>query len=98
MNARLKCCLLPFALYAAIMLLTNPDVFLFDLGFTLTRVSGLTLIDQLQNLALNYTTLLWILAGVIGLFLLLNLRQLSLISAADLAILHLILLRTGRCL
>lgn len=84
------------------MLLTNPDVFLFDQGFTLTRVSGLTLIDQLQNLALNYTMLLtqdsWILAGVIGLFLLLNLRQLSLISAADLAILHLILLRTGRCL
>jgi 4-amino-4-deoxy-L-arabinose transferase-like glycosyltransferase len=66
--------LLPFAFYAGLMLLSSPDAFLFDLRFTLSRVSGFTLIDQVQNLALNYTTLLtqdsWILAGVIGLFLL----------------------------
>lgn len=64
----------PFTLYAAAMLISAPDAFLFDLRFTLSRLSALSLPGQIENIALNYTTLLsqdfWTLAGVIGLFLL----------------------------
>ena len=76
--------ILPFGAYALVMLLTNPDSFLFDLDYTLFRLNRLSLLDQIGNAALNYTTLIsqdsWMLAGIIGLFLLrpLRLRILSL--------------------
>jgi len=64
----------PFGVYAGVMFLTVPDAFLFDLGFTFGRLNSLSPIGQIANVALNYSTLLsqdfWILAGVIGLFLL----------------------------
>lgn len=64
----------PFAIYALVMLLTVPEAFGFDLGFTFGRLNTLTPAGQIANVALNYTTLLsqdfWMLAGVIGLFLL----------------------------
>lgn len=64
----------PFAIYSALMLLTVPNAFLYDLRFVLFRVSNLSLFDQVQNVALNYTTLIaqdgWMLAGVLGIFLL----------------------------
>lgn len=64
----------PFAVYAALMLATVPDAFLFDLQYTLTRLGGRTLPEQIETLAMNYTILLsqdfWFLTGLIGLFLL----------------------------
>ncbi|MBZ0303212.1 MAG: glycosyltransferase family 39 protein [Anaerolineae bacterium] len=64
---------LPFAIYAGLMLADAPDAFWFDLSYTLTRLGGKPLSDQLRGLALNYTILLtqdaWFLAGLIGLFL-----------------------------
>lgn len=64
----------PFGVYTCVMFLTIPNAFLFDLSFTFGRLNTLTLTEQIANVALNYTTLLsqdfWILAGVIGLFLL----------------------------
>jgi 4-amino-4-deoxy-L-arabinose transferase-like glycosyltransferase len=64
---------LPFSLYAVWMLASVGEVFWFDLRFTLTRLSSLSLPDQIGNIALNYTTLIsqdfWLLAGVIGLWL-----------------------------
>ncbi|MAS37902.1 MAG: hypothetical protein CL610_28160 [Anaerolineaceae bacterium] len=75
---------LPFAIYAGIMLLTVPDAFLFDLRYTLTRLGGTSLLEQARELALNYTILLsqdyWMIAGLIGLFLLpgRNLRVIAL--------------------
>ncbi|MBN1978638.1 MAG: hypothetical protein JW918_14665 [Anaerolineae bacterium] len=77
--------LLPFGLYAAAMLATAPQAFLFDLNFTLARLSKLSLLAQLGTLATNYSTLLfqdaWIALGVVGLFLLrpVRLRRLSLL-------------------
>lgn len=64
----------PFGVYSCVMFFTVPNAFLFDLSFTFGRLNMLTPIEQIANTALNYTTLLsqdfWILAGVIGLFLL----------------------------
>lgn len=63
---------LPFALYAFVNLLTNSSAFLFDLSFTLSRLSptgGLN--EQWTTLFNNYQILIssvWILAGIIGLF------------------------------
>ncbi len=77
---------LPFAVYAAVMLLAVPDAFLFDLRFTLSRLSTLSLFGQVENIALNYTILIsqdfWTLAGIIGLFLLrpARLRMLMLLA------------------
>lgn len=69
---------LPFGLYAALMLRSVPEAFLFDLGFTTSRLSVLSPLDQLANIAVNYTTLIsqdfWMLAGVVGMFLLRPLR------------------------
>ncbi|MEM7111609.1 MAG: hypothetical protein AAF614_04205 [Chloroflexota bacterium] len=66
--------LLPFGLYAAWMATTVPEAFWFDLGYTFSRVSGLSLFEQTLTLAQNYTVLLlgdvWMLAGFVGLFLL----------------------------
>lgn len=62
----------PFALYALVNLLTNSSAFLFDLSFTLSRLSptgGLN--EQWTTLFNNYQILIssvWILAGIIGLF------------------------------
>ncbi|MBN1284221.1 MAG: glycosyltransferase family 39 protein [Anaerolineae bacterium] len=62
---------LPLGVYAALMLLTAPQAFLFDAGFTLSRLGGSSLYAQAGTLAQNYTVLLsqdfWILAGVAGL-------------------------------
>ena len=64
----------PFGLYTVFMLITAPDAFLFDLGYTLTRLGGKSLIAQVGDLAVNYTILLsqdfWLVVGLIGLFLL----------------------------
>ncbi len=65
---------MPFGLYALLMLITVPEAFLFDLSYTLSRLGGTSLISQIQNAVQNYTILLsqdfWIPAGIIGLFLL----------------------------
>jgi hypothetical protein len=77
--------LLPFGLYAAVMLATTPQAFLFDLNFTLFRLSKLSLPAQARTLVTNYSTLIfrdvWIALGLVGLFLLrpLCFRRLSLL-------------------
>ena len=77
--------LLPFGLYAAVMLTTAPQAFLFDLNFTLFRLSKLSLLIQIRTLIANYSTLVfqdtWIALGLVGLFLLrpARLRRLSLL-------------------
>ena len=64
----------PFAVYAGLMLATAPNAFVFDLQYTLTRLSGKAMPEQIENLAMNYTILLsqdfWFLTGLIGLFML----------------------------
>ena len=66
--------LLPFGVYAAIMLLTVPQAFLFDWHFVLSRVNQLPLDRQVATLWQNITTLatrdVWLIAGPIGLALL----------------------------
>jgi 4-amino-4-deoxy-L-arabinose transferase-like glycosyltransferase len=77
--------LLPFGLYAAVMLLNAPQAFLFDLGFTVSRLSGRSLAAQLTTLAFNYTVLVsqdhWIALAIVGMFLLrpVRLQRLSLL-------------------
>ena len=77
--------LLPFGLYALAMLHSVPDAFLFDLRFTLSRLSGVPLWVQAQKLALNYTVLMtqdpWPALAMVGFFLLrpARLRYLSLL-------------------
>lgn len=77
--------LLPFGLYAAVMLATAPQAFLFDLNFTLFRLSKLSLPAQVRTLVTNYATLVfqdaWIALGLVGLFLLrpVRLQRLSLL-------------------
>ena len=70
--AALVLMLLPFVLYALASLLSAPDAFWFDLQFTLTRLGGRGLAEQINGLALNYTMLLsqdfWLLAALVGLF------------------------------
>ena len=62
--------LLPFVIYAAIMLLAAPQAFLFDLHFVLSRLNQLALAQQVQTLWQNITTLatqdVWLLLGAIG--------------------------------
>jgi 4-amino-4-deoxy-L-arabinose transferase-like glycosyltransferase len=65
--------LFPLAIYCVWQLLTIPEAFLFDLGYSVGRTSGGTPFEQLKRIAENYTVLLsdfWFLLGVIGLFLL----------------------------
>ncbi len=66
--------MIPPIIYTVVMLLLAPDAFWFDLRFTLTRLNSLDLAGQVANLANNYLTLIgqdgWMLAGLIGLFLL----------------------------
>jgi hypothetical protein len=76
--------LLPFGLYALVMLVDAPRPFLFDLRYTLSRLGGLSLLGQLRTLARNYTVLMsqdwWMPLGMVGLFALrpARLRRLSL--------------------
>ncbi len=60
----------PFAGYCTVMWITAPAAFLFDLQFVLFRVGGISIPTQLQNIALNYTTLIaqdgWMCLGVLG--------------------------------
>ncbi len=63
---------LPFGLYTLLSLLNQPATFLFDLQFTLGRLSGLSWLEQLQAAAVTVTTLLaqdgWMVLGVVGLW------------------------------
>ncbi|MBA3874599.1 MAG: glycosyltransferase family 39 protein, partial [Anaerolineae bacterium] len=63
----------PFAIYSILMLFSSSSAFLFDLGFTISRLIPTTsLAEQWTTLFNNYQTLIgggaWILAGIIGLF------------------------------
>jgi 4-amino-4-deoxy-L-arabinose transferase-like glycosyltransferase len=64
---------LPFAIYAAVMLVTAPQAFTFDLVFTLTRVGGVPLIAQFPMAAVNFAAVAdfdgWFLPAIIGMFL-----------------------------
>ncbi len=66
--------LLPFGVYALVMLITTPQAFVFDLRFVLTRLNHLPLAQQISTLAQNYATLgaqdSWFALGVMGLFIL----------------------------
>ncbi|MEQ8671831.1 MAG: glycosyltransferase family 39 protein [Aggregatilineales bacterium] len=64
---------LPFGCYAGYMLLTAPDVFIFDFQQTFGRLGGTPIDEQIFNVAQNYTVLLnqefWFPLGVVGIFL-----------------------------
>ncbi|MBN2392532.1 MAG: glycosyltransferase family 39 protein [Anaerolineae bacterium] len=76
--------LLPFALYSIVMLFYRPQAFAFDFGYTFWRLSHLSLVAQISNLAFNYTVLVtqgpWWALALLGWFLLrpVKLRWLSL--------------------
>lgn len=63
----------PMALYTAGQLAFAPQAFLFDARYTLTRLNAIPLAQQVATLAENITTLVtqdgWMLAGLVGLFL-----------------------------
>lgn len=69
---------LPFGAWATSQMLQHADVFLFDLRYTLGRLSTPSLTGQAENIARNVTILVggdgWLAAGVIGLFLLRDVR------------------------
>jgi 4-amino-4-deoxy-L-arabinose transferase-like glycosyltransferase len=69
---------LPFGIYMAFMLLTTPEAFLFDLQYTASRLSKLSLAEQAAQLADNYTVWVsqdqWLALALVGLFLLRPLR------------------------
>ena len=77
--------LLPFGLYAVVMLVNSPHSFLFDLRYTLSRLNRLSLLGQLRMLTLNYIVLIsqdwWVPLGMVGLFMLrpARLQRLSLV-------------------
>ncbi len=64
--------LLPFAIYAAVMLLVAPSAFWFDLRYTLTRLNTLTIPEQVENVHRNYSILFnrsfWFALGFLGVF------------------------------
>lgn len=66
--------LIPLGIYAGIMLLTVPSAFIFDLKFILLRMGSIPAHLQLPLITLNLGALFtwdaWILAGMVGLFLL----------------------------
>ncbi|NLF76376.1 MAG: hypothetical protein GX573_11810, partial [Chloroflexi bacterium] len=67
--------LVPFGIYAAASLLTVPDAFLYDLRFTLGRMGAGSFIMQVPNVLINFVAFvmlldIWLLPGVVGLFLL----------------------------
>jgi hypothetical protein len=65
--------LLPFTIYVAFMLHHDSDAFIFDLNYTLNRLQGVPLTQQLSNMADNYTILIsqdfWFIGALFGLFL-----------------------------
>jgi 4-amino-4-deoxy-L-arabinose transferase-like glycosyltransferase len=65
---------LPVALYAAFMLVTAPQAFLFDLRFTLSRLGTIPFLQQPIAIVTNIATLLargpWLLAALAGWFVL----------------------------
>lgn len=64
---------LPASAYAAAMLLTAPEAFLFDAAFTMERLGGVAVGEQVRTLAENLLRLVqdvWWVAGLVGLFLL----------------------------
>lgn len=65
---------LPLGVYIAAMLLSAPRAFLFDLHYTLSRLSALSPVEQIANISLNYTMLLaqdvWMGPALIGLMML----------------------------
>lgn len=75
--------LLPFGCYAALMLLSVPQVFLFDLQYTFFRLQTHSLSEQLSMLILNYKSLLsqdyWIAPAIVGLLMLRNNKLLTLL-------------------
>ncbi len=71
--------LVPFGIYAAASLFTVPDAFLYDLQFTLGRMGAGSFIMQVPNVLVNFVAFvmlldIWLLPGVVGLFLLRPLR------------------------
>lgn len=64
---------LPFGIYALINLIHQPSAFVFDLNFTLNRLGGIPITQQLNTIAENFTMLLstdlWFPLGVAGIFL-----------------------------
>ncbi len=77
--------LLPLGVYTALMLVHAPQVFLFDVRFTLSRLGAIPLAEQFAAIARNYTILVaqdaWIAAALVGLFILrpTRLQRLSLL-------------------
>jgi hypothetical protein len=65
---------LPLSIYAGVMLLTDPAAFLFDLRFTLDRVGGQPLAEQIHTIGLNARMMveqdLWFAPAMIGLVML----------------------------
>ncbi|MCU0482412.1 MAG: glycosyltransferase family 39 protein, partial [Anaerolineae bacterium] len=63
---------LPFGSYGAVMMLTHPSAFLFDLNFTFNRLGGIPITQQLNTISENFTMLLstdwWFPLGIIGIF------------------------------
>lgn len=60
----------PFTVYALFELYLHPDIFLYDLTYTLYRAGGIPFTIQFENIIKNIQVLLtetwWIVAGVIG--------------------------------
>ena len=78
--------LLPFSSYLLYMSIKDIQVFLFDFGFTMTRVQGIPLLAQIPLIFLNissaFTKYTWFAIGCLGLFYVENdnLRKASLIT------------------
>lgn len=62
--------LTPFALFSIIEIVQQPDIFIHDLTYTLSRTGGLPLTVQLENLLKNFQILLtetwWMPLGIMG--------------------------------
>jgi 4-amino-4-deoxy-L-arabinose transferase-like glycosyltransferase len=65
---------LPLGIYVGGMLLADSAAFLFDLSFTLGRVGGRSLVEQIHTIGLNLRMMVeqdvWVAPAIIGLFLL----------------------------
>jgi hypothetical protein len=70
--------MLPLGLYVAAMLISAHQAFIFDLSYTLSRLSTLSLAEQMANIGRNFTMLLaqdaWMAPALIGLLLLRPIR------------------------
>lgn len=69
---------LPFGIYAAVMTMTAPQAFLFDLRFTFLRAGDIPLLVQLPFVLVNLALLMardyWLGPAIVGLFMLQPLR------------------------